>query len=142
MQKIVNYSLGYLIFGLLSGIYFREMTKGIIGIDTTTLGVIHTHALTLGTLFLLIVAIFVKLYSLDNGRSWKIFFYSYNTGLIITLATLMVRGTTEVLSIPLSKAMSASVSGIAGIGHICLTIGLIYFFVILKKAIKIQDTKA
>jgi hypothetical protein len=140
MQKIINYSLGYLIFGLLSGVYFREMTKWIIDIDTTTLGVVHTHALTLGTLFLLIIAIFVKLYSLQNDRSWKIFFYSYNTGLIITLATLMVRGTTEVLSIPLSKALNASISGIAGIGHICLTIGLIYFFVILKKAIK-EDTK-
>ncbi len=136
MQKIINYSLGYLIFGLLSGVYFREITKGIIGIDTTTLGVVHTHAIALGTLFLLIVAIFVKLYSLESDRSWKIFFHSYNTGLIITLITLMVRGTTEVLSISLTKAMNASISGIAGIGHICLTIGMVYFFVILKRAIR------
>jgi hypothetical protein len=54
---------------------------------------------------------------------------------------LLIRGTTEVLSIPLSKAMNASIAGISGIGHILLTIGLISFFIILKKAVKIQDPK-
>jgi hypothetical protein len=141
MQKTLNFALGYLIFWLASGFYYREITKWLISIDTTTLWVVHTHALALGMIFLLIVAIFQKLYFLGEGRSWKIFFHSYNTGLILTLSMLLIRGTTEVLSIPLSKAMNASIAGISGIGHILLTIGLISFFIILKKAVKIQDPK-
>jgi hypothetical protein len=141
MQKTLNFALGYLIFWLASGFYYREMTKWLTSIDATTLWVVHTHALALGMIFLLIVAIFQKLYTLENGRSWKIFFHSYNTGLILTLSMLMVRGTTEILMMPLSKAMNASIAGISGIGHILLTIGLISFFIILKKAVKMQDSK-
>ena len=45
-----------------------------------------------------------------------------------------IRGTLEVIGVPLSKGLNTSISGIAGIGHILLGAGLILLIVSLKKA--------
>ena len=47
---------------------------------------------------------------------------------------MLTRGTLEVIGLPLSSALDASISGIAGIGHILLGTGLILLFVSLRKA--------
>ena len=48
-------------------------------------------------------------------------------GLVSALSVFMmlIRGTLEVIGLPLSSALDASISGIAGIGHILLGTGLI-----------------
>ena len=38
----------------------------------------------------------------------------------------------------ISKAMDASVSGISGVGHILLSVGLVLFFISLKRAVAIK----
>ena len=45
-----------------------------------------------------------------------------------------VRGVAQVLALPLSRGMDAAISGVAGLGHICLGAGLVVFFLALKKA--------
>ena len=45
---------------------------------------------------------------------------------------MLTRGTTQVLGTELSKGMNAAISGMAGLGHIILTIGLVYLFMILR----------
>ena len=49
---------------------------------------------------------------------------------------LLVHGITQVLRLTLSKAASAAISGIAGIGHILTGVGIILLLVSLKKAAK------
>ena len=49
---------------------------------------------------------------------------------------LVWRGVTQVLSIPLSPGLDAAISGIAGLGHVMLGVGIVLFFLILKKRIK------
>ena len=54
-------------------------------------------------------------------------------GVALTAAMMVVRGVFQVLGRPLSAAASASISGIAGIGH-CLTgVGIILLLISLKK---------
>ena len=57
-------------------------------------------------------------------------------GFVSALSVFMMlpRGTLEVIGLPLSSALDASISGIAGIGHILLGTGLILLFVSLRKA--------
>ena len=46
---------------------------------------------------------------------------------------LIVRGVTQVQGIALSRGFDAAISGIAGIGHILVGIGMILYFLMLKK---------
>lgn len=48
---------------------------------------------------------------------------------------LIVRGVTQVQGLELSRGLDAAISGIAGIGHILVGIGMIFYFMMLKKLI-------
>ena len=47
---------------------------------------------------------------------------------------LVARGITQVLAINISKGLSASISGLAGIGHILIAIGFISLLLSFRKA--------
>ena len=68
MNKLVNLAIGYLSFGLISGFYFRELTRGKTGIDDTALGAVHGHAIALGMMLLLIVLILEKNFNLAKQK--------------------------------------------------------------------------
>lgn len=59
----------------------------------------------------------------------------YNIGLAVTVVMMVVRGIAQVLNISLSSVANASISGIAGIGHMLTGVGIILFLVSLKKAV-------
>ena len=141
MKKHINVIYFYAILALLGGIFFREFTKlnGFEGV--TSLGVIHTHAFMLGMMVFLIILILDKLFHLTAHKRYSTFFIIYNVGLLITLCMFTVRGITQVLQIPLSSGLDASISGIAGIGHIALGIGLFLFLWILKHQVKLMEQK-
>ena len=134
MKKYLNYSLSYGVMGLVCGVYFREFTKimGFTGI--TTLSKAHPHFLILGTMLFLIVALFSDRLDLEKDKTFALFMRIYNIGLPLTVLMMLIRGTLQVLGTPLSKGLNASISGIAGIGHILLGVGFILFIVSLKKA--------
>ena len=52
----------------------------------------------------------------------------------LSVFMMLTRRTLEVIGLSLSSALDASISGIAGIGHILLGTGLILLFVSLRKA--------
>lgn len=130
MEKLWRASFFYLIAGLLSGIYFREMTKIYDFQGFTQLGVVHTHLLVLGMLFFLIVMLFEKNFHLTHQKSYRAFFGTYNSGLGIMILMLLVNGTRTVLG----QEITPMFAGIAGLGHIIITIGFIFFFLTLKQA--------
>ena len=57
----------------------------------------------------------------------------YQAGLNITGLGFLMRGLTQVLGTPLSRAMDASVSGIAGIGHILMGVCMILLLLEIRK---------
>lgn len=134
MKKYLNYSLSYGVMGLVCGVYFRQFTKimGFTGI--TTLSKAHPHFLILGTMLFLIVALFSDRLDLEKDKTFALFMRIYNIGLPLTVLMMLIRGTLQVLGTPLSKGLNASISGIAGIGHILLGVGFILLIVSLKKA--------
>lgn len=137
MKKLINTSFIYAILGMCGGVFYREFTK-FNGFDgRTSLGFVHLHLFVLGMFFFLILSLFEKQYSLSTHKNFKLFYLLYNIGMAVTVATFIARGIIQVLNIAASNAVSASLSGVAGLGHILLGIGIIMFFIILKsKALK------
>lgn len=135
MKKSINTAFIYSIIAMVFGVFYREFTKYLNFTGNTKLSVMHTHSFTLGMFMFLIVGLFIKNLNIDKTKEYKRFFKVYNLGLIITLATLFTRGMTEVLNKDISKAVDASISGIAGIGHLLLGLGIIFLFLGIKKSI-------
>ena len=124
MKKLLNTAFIYALAAMAGGVFYREFTKfnGFSG--RTALGLVHTHLFLLGTMFFLLAALFSKELDWARGRNFRLFYGLYNTGLCVTA---------QVLALPLSRGMDAAISGVAGLGHICLGAGLVVFFLSLKK---------
>ena len=102
----------------------------------TALGKVHVHLIVLGCLVYLLIALFSTQICFEKEKSFKVFSKIYDAGLLLTVIMLFVRGITQVLQMNLSKGVSASISGIAGIGHILTGVGFILLLVSFKKASK------
>jgi hypothetical protein len=135
MRKIYVTADIYMILGLLSGLYYREFTKLNDFTGDTQLSVVHTHILALGMLFFLVVLALEKLFTLTAGKLFTAFFWVYNAGLALTVGLMIVRGSMTVLG----HEPGAALDGISGLGHIVITVGLIFFFVNLGKRVHAQE---
>ena len=126
MKKLLNTAFIYALAAMAGGVFYREFTKfnGFSG--RTALGLVHTQ-------FFLLAALFSKELDWARERNFRLFYGLYNTGLCVTAVMLAVRGAAQVLARPLSHGMDAAISGVAGLGHICLGAGLVVFFLSLKK---------
>ena len=136
MKKYINISFIYAIAAMLGGVFYREFTKFNDFTGVTVLGKVHTHLFMLGMMMFLIVALFARQLDLTKQKSFRLFVCIYNSGVILTAVMMVVRGVNQVLGASLSKAASASISGIAGIGHILVGAGIILLMVSLKKSVK------
>lgn len=133
MKKYMNFSLIYAFAGLICGVFYREFTKWNGYNEVTTLGKAHAHLFVMGTIVFLIVALFSMHQELNKYKTFRVFLWIYNIGLPITAVMMVVRGVTQVLNISLSVAADASISGIAGIGHILTGVGIVLLLVSLQK---------
>ena len=136
MKKCLKISFIYAIAAMAGGVFYREFTKlnGFVGV--TALGKVHTHLFLLGTMVFLLVALFAAQGDLMKQKTFRVFLRVYNVGVPLTAVMMAVRGVTQVLGMSLSTAASASISGIAGIGHILTGVGLVLLLTALKKAAK------
>lgn len=136
MKKYLNLSMGYAIAAMVGGVFYREFTKlrGFTGV--TALGRVHTHLFLLGMLLFLVVALYAAHNDLTSIKTFRVFLWIYNIGVPLTAVMMLVRGVFPVLGTPLSAAASASISGIAGIGHILTGVGMILLLLSLKKIAK------
>lgn len=132
MKKLINTAFTYMIIGLAAGVFYREYTKIAGFTGATKLSLIHTHTLVLGMFFFLIAALFQNQLKLHKHKSFNRFYIFYNLGLVSTIAMLLVRGLLDIHVTDIAKGMDAAVSGFAGISHILLTIGMFYFFKMLR----------
>ncbi len=123
----------YLVLGLAGGLFYRELTKSHDYPESSVsqLGVLHTHLLTLGFLFFLLVLVVDRVFGLGDEKLFQPFFWIYNAGLLLTAGTMAVHGTLTVLG----QSSSAAVSGIAGMGHIVVTVALLILMVSLTRIV-------
>ena len=134
MKKILNAAFIYMIAGVASGLFYREFTKlnGFPEGKFTQLGLVHTHLLTLGFIVLLIALVIEKVFRISRSpKLFAWFFWLYNAGVILTSGMLIWHGSLTVLG----QESSKMIAGIAGLGHMLLTAGMVVFFVALRRAV-------
>ena len=134
MKKILNAAFIYMIAGVASGLFYREFTKlnGFPEGKFTQLGLVHTHLLTLGFIVLLIALVIEKVFGISRSpKLFAWFFWLYNAGVILTSGMLIWHGSLTVLG----QESSKMIAGIAGLGHMLLTAGMVVFFVALRRAV-------
>lgn len=139
MKKYLNISFIYAISAMAGGIFYREFTKYNHYTGVTTLGKVHAHLFLLGMLVFLVVALYAAHNNLQKLKTFRGFLWTYNLGVPLTAAMLLVRGVTQVLGMNLSTAVDASISGIAGIGHVLTGVGIVLLLLSLKKLAKNGD---
>ncbi|BDF69080.1 membrane protein [Oscillospiraceae bacterium] len=133
MKKYINIAFVYAILAMAGGVFYREFTKlnGFTG--RTALSFVHTHLFLLGMVVFLLAALFAGRLALEGCRLWRPFLVVYNLGVAVTALLLAVRGVAQVLSLPLSRGADAAISGVAGLGHILTGVGLVFFFLCLRR---------
>lgn len=129
MKKYFKISFYYALAAMAGGVFYREFTKYMNFTGVTQLGKVHTHLFMLGMFMFLIVGILVKtLPALEKEKKFANFMKLYNTGVIITATMMIVRGVSQVQHLDLTSGANGAISGISGVGHLLLGIGLIFFF--------------
>lgn len=133
MKKIFNAAFAYMIIGVLAGLFYREFTKANDFPEGgfTQLSVVHTHLLTLGFIVLLIVLVLDKVFGLSGTKLFSWFFWTYNVGIVLTAGMMVWHGSLTVLG----QESNAMIAGIAGLGHIALSVSLVLFFLALRKKV-------
>ncbi len=132
MKKIYFASLAYLVLGLAAGVFYREFTKHYdFEGEKTQLSVVHTHLLTLGFIFLLIVLLLEKQFGLTKHGFFNPAFWLFNAGLVTATTMMVWHGIYQVLGVEFGPALS----GIAGLGHIVMSLGLVGITVTLGSSV-------
>lgn len=123
-KRYANLALIYAVIAMIFGVFYREFTKFQHFTGQTNLSVIHTHYFMLGMFFFLILMLTEKAFHFSDHNTGKILIV-YQLGLNISGAAFLVRGLIQVWGTQLSRGQDASVSGIAGIGHILTGVSII-----------------
>ena len=135
VQKLYRTAVLYLVLGLGSGLFYREFTRAndFPEGQFTQLGVTHTHLLVLGFVMSLIFLALEKLFQVSrSGKLFTWFFWVYNVGVLMTSGMMVWHGILTVQG----KESTAMIAGIAGLGHIAITVALGLFMAALGRALK------
>lgn len=141
IKKMYWISLAYIAIGLALGLLNHEIAYWTHFTGESVLAEVHPHAIMLGGFVFLSMPLFMKNFDIEKQRSFRIFLWVYNMGLLMTLGFMTARGMSQTLAMPLPSFADHMVGGLAGIGHIILTIGLGFFFHALFKPINDRSSE-
>ena len=140
MKRLANTAFVYALIAMLCGVIYREGSKFLELTEATTWSLTHSHFFVLGMFFFLIVLLLEKSFHMTKDKKFKIFYIIYNLGLIVTGIMLWIRGIFDITK-NTNMMYDKMISGISGIGHILLGMGIVLFFIILKKQLKDEKKK-
>lgn len=138
MKKLAKSAMIFMIVGLISGVFYREFPKIVSAaqnVEESQLSIVHTHTLTLGFFAFLFFLIFAKLFGIHKHRLFNKFFITYQIGLILTISIMFSHG----VWVAIGNQPHPAFSGMAGLGHIIITVGFGMFFKILFDQIKLTE---
>lgn len=133
-KRYANMAIAYGIIAMIAGVFYREFTKFHHFSGQTNLSVMHTHYFLLGMFFFLILMLAERICSFSDKNTGKILMV-YQLGLNITGFGFLIRGLTQVWGTELSRGLDASISGIAGIGHILMSVCIILLLLKIRKRV-------
>lgn len=136
MKKMIYISAAYLIFGLIIGLFYHEAAYYTGFEGESVLGLVHGHAIGLGTLVFLALPIFMKNFPMEQNKNFRPFVFTYNIGLLMTLGFMTTRGTVQLFALPISSFWDHMIGGLAGIGHTILAVGIYFLFRSLLSVVK------
>lgn len=131
MKKYIKVATAFIAVGIVCGVFFREFSKAQEVVNVyTVLGLVHPHFLVLGGLFTLVIGLVTDRLACGERKLFRFAFPTYIVGVAGTGAMLLVRGVFDVLArsdagSALSKGANAAISGMAGIFHAVLGVGLV-----------------
>lgn len=134
MKRFANAALTYALLAMAGGVFYREFTKFSGFSGRTALAVVHAHYLLLGTVFFLLLLLLEKNFGFAGPKTGRVLVV-YHVGLNLTVLMLAARGVVQIGGIALSAAAGGALSGIAGIGHILLGVGLVLVLLQVRRAV-------
>lgn len=135
IKRYLNTAILYAILAMIFGVFYREFTKFNHFTGKTNLSVMHTHYFLLGMFFFLFLMLLEQNFGFSGRPNTSKLLITYQLGLNITALGFLMRGLTQVWGTALSRTMDASISGIAGIGHILMGVSLILLLLKIKKQV-------
>lgn len=135
IKRYLNAAILYAILAMIFGVFYREFTKFNHFTGKTNLSVMHTHYFLLGMFFFLFLMLLEQNFGFSSQPNTGKLLVTYQLGLNITALGFLMRGLTQVWGTALSRTMDASISGIAGIGHILMGVSLILLLLKIKKQV-------
>lgn len=137
-KKMYWISLSYILLGLVAGVVNHEVAYWTNFTGKSVMSVVHPHAIILGGLVFLLLPLLMNNFALEDKKSFRGFLWTYNIGLVMTLGFMIARGMSQLLVKPFPSFMDHMVGGLAGIGHIILTVGIGFLFYSLIKTAEPQ----
>lgn len=132
-QLLFRLAAGWTVLGLAGGLGYREVTRQQ-GFDgRTQLAVVHTHALVLGMLVMLLLLLLDRVLDLSGSRWFRPGVWTYNAGVMLTVVMQAVIGARTVYG---HADDSPALAGVSGTGHIVLTAGLVLVLLALGRAVR------
>ena len=124
----------YAVIAMVFGVFYRGFTKFSDFTGQTRLSVMHTHYFLLGMIFFLVLMLAEKVFAFSDRNAGR-FLIVYHVGLNVTGLGFLMRGLTQVWGTELSRGLDASISGIAGIGHILTGVSIILLLLKIRKCV-------
>ncbi|QOQ39753.1 DUF2871 domain-containing protein [Trueperella pecoris] len=132
MKNLWYLACAYAAVGLISGLVYRTMTMKMEVVPVNQLSTTHTHFLALGMMVMLIVLGLEATMKISQSRAFRVFCWTYNAGLILTGGVMMWHGIVQIGG----GEGGPAIAGIAGVGHILLTVGIVSLLVSLAGPVK------
>ena len=118
--------------GMIVGMLTHAMMLNF-GTSGMTMAATHPMTFGLGCGGFLFALIFERMYKLSDSKLARPAYFIYIIGVALTVIMLFVRGYAQMSGAVLTSGEDAAISGIAGIGHTVLAVGMVLFFIILIK---------
>lgn len=133
-KRYANMAIVYAVIAMVFGVFYREFTKFSDFTGQTRLSVMHTHYFLLWMIFFLVLMLAEKIFAFSDRNAGR-FLIVYHVGLNVTGLGFLMRGLTQVWGTELSRGLDASISGIAGIGHILTGVSIILLLLKIRKCV-------
>lgn len=140
INSLLGISITYAIIGIFSGAFAREFTRfyGVYGHNQ--LNLVHTHNLAMGFLAILALYLVMRKYDNDKIQEIKKPFHIYVSSHVFSFVCMFVIGLSQVIgSFDKDIINMAALQGITGIGHIGLTIGMIWILYKIYRFEKVRN---
>ena len=128
-ENILGLSYTFLVMGLIGGVFYREFTKFYDYQAKNHLSKLHVHILILGFLLMMIIYIVSKEYDVKRILSLKKPIYVFISGFTFTMVNMTLFGIYDVVGEGKDIVIRAALEGLSGIGHIVLSIGIVWMAV-------------